>query len=96
MKALNIHRNVMKLFSKLTTIEKQWAYYDWQKASIKELTLYPWYKYIVEYRENETETAISKLTDPKTPKDELAFRQAKSNCWLSFLSFLDNITSPWG
>lgn len=94
MNLLKIHQNVKRLFTKLWTVENQWEYYDGQKASIRELTLYPWYKYIVEYRESETEMAMNKLIDPKTPKEEISYRQAKCSCGSSFLSFLDNINAP--
>lgn len=91
MKLLDIHRSVQRLIKRLWTVEAQGQYFDGQKASIRELTLYPWYKYIIEYRESETETAVSKLADIKTPKEELPYRQAKYNCSIQFLSFLDNM-----
>jgi len=88
---LSIHKAVNHLMRLLSKENSQWEYYDWQKASIMELRVYPWYQYIIDYRNIEAENAMTSLSDIKTPKELIPYYQAKHNTAINFLDWLNNV-----
>lgn len=79
----------MKLLSKEGN---QWDYYDAQVNAILEIKSCWWYKYIVDYRNLKAETAMQNLSNPKTPKELLAYYQAEYNTAIEFIDWLDNMS----
>lgn len=89
MKLLQIKQRVKNLLSRLSTVERQWAYFDWQKIALQEIKMYDWYRYIVEYREQQADNAMNMLANPETPKELISYRQAMHNSAIQFLDFLN-------
>lgn len=92
MKLLQLRKNVKKTNALLSTTERQWEYFDWQRNALKELTLYAWYGYLIDYLEMQADSAMSKLADTSTPKESIAYWQARQNLSIEFLNFLDMMT----
>lgn len=87
-----IRKNVSKLFSYLSSAEEQGQYFDDRKAGLLELSVLPWFQYIVHYRENEVDNAMLALADPKTKQEDLDYLRAKYWIAVKFLEHLHEAT----
>lgn len=88
---LRIRERVLRLFKSLYSIEKQGEYYDNSKQAIKELQRLPWYQYVIDYREREANNAMNSLVDKNTSPELVRYYQARLDCAISFLDYLNNI-----
>lgn len=93
LKLSGIRKRVSELFSQISkSAEDAGQYFDDRKAGLLELSMLPWFQYIVHYRENEVDNAMLALADPKTKQEDLDYLRAKYWIAVKFLEHLHEAT----